>query len=240
MLIDDASACDPLASGVSASFEITELDTSLARMLPSAATPVAIPIWRKVELIPDAIPARAGSTTPTAVEASGTLTRPQPTPATIIPGSRWVQSSRRRDPAHQHQAGADQQESGGDQELRGHVTGEAPGQAGGEEDRAGQRQQPHAGVDRRGPEHVLEVEHEIGQQREDRGRDRKRRDQSAVEGGNPQQLEVEHRGACARLDEDEHARAESRPRPASRRRWPSPNRRDGCGSARTRARSVRA
>ena len=72
---------------------ITELETSLARMLPSAATPVAIPIWRNVELIPDAIPARAGSTTPTAVDASGTLTSPQPMPETIIPGSRWVQSS---------------------------------------------------------------------------------------------------------------------------------------------------
>ena len=74
------------------SFEIIEFETSLARMRPSAATPVAIPIWRKVELMPEAMPARAGSTTPTAVDASGTFTRPQPTPETIIPGSRWVQS----------------------------------------------------------------------------------------------------------------------------------------------------
>ncbi len=88
LLTAEASAWDPLASGPADSFEIIELETSVARMLPSAATPVAIPIWRNVELIPEAIPARAGSTTPTAVDASGTLTRPQPTPATIIPGSR--------------------------------------------------------------------------------------------------------------------------------------------------------
>ena len=54
---------------------------------------MAIPTCLKVELIPEAIPARAGSTTPTAVEASGTLTRPAPIPPTIIPGSRCVQVS---------------------------------------------------------------------------------------------------------------------------------------------------
>ena len=63
-----------------------------AKIEPSAAIPVAMPTWRSVELMPDAIPARAGSTTPTAVEASGTLTSPAPRPATIIPGSRCVQS----------------------------------------------------------------------------------------------------------------------------------------------------
>ena len=50
--------------------------------------PVAMPTWRKVELIPDAIPARWGATTPTAVEASGGFTRPTPAPPTIMPGMR--------------------------------------------------------------------------------------------------------------------------------------------------------
>ena len=33
--------------------------------------PVAIPTWRKVLLMPEAMPLRAGGTTPIAVEASG-------------------------------------------------------------------------------------------------------------------------------------------------------------------------
>jgi hypothetical protein len=37
-------------------------------------------------VIPLAMPARAGSTTPTAVEASGTLIKPAPMPATRKPG----------------------------------------------------------------------------------------------------------------------------------------------------------
>lgn len=59
--------------------------------LPSAATPVAIPSWRKVELIPEAIPERRALTTPTAVEASGTLMRPAPAPARMKPGRECVQ-----------------------------------------------------------------------------------------------------------------------------------------------------
>ena len=50
------------------------------------AMPVAMPIWRNVELMPDAIPAWAGCTTPIAVEASGGLTRPTPMPADDQPG----------------------------------------------------------------------------------------------------------------------------------------------------------
>ena len=53
--------------------------------------PVAMPTWRNVVLMPDAMPLRCGGTTPTAVEASGGLTRPTPTPATRKPGSSAVQ-----------------------------------------------------------------------------------------------------------------------------------------------------
>jgi hypothetical protein len=52
---------------------------------------VAMPIWRKVVLTPEAMPERWGVTTPTAVEASGGLTIPDPAPATMKPGIRWVQ-----------------------------------------------------------------------------------------------------------------------------------------------------
>src|ERR1039458_10456845 len=40
---------------------------------PKAATLVAMPIWRKVVLTPEAMPERSGETTPTAVEATGGL-----------------------------------------------------------------------------------------------------------------------------------------------------------------------
>ena len=48
--------------------------------------PVAIPICLNVLLVPEAIPAWRGSTTLTAVDASGALTKPMPTPATTKPG----------------------------------------------------------------------------------------------------------------------------------------------------------
>jgi hypothetical protein len=54
--------------------------------------PVAIPTWRKVVLMPEAIPDRCGGTTPTAVDASGGLIRPTPAPATRKPASSAVQS----------------------------------------------------------------------------------------------------------------------------------------------------
>ena len=54
--------------------------------------PAAMPIWRNVELTPDAMPAFCGGTTPIAVEASGGLTSPPPNPDTMNPGIRCVQS----------------------------------------------------------------------------------------------------------------------------------------------------
>ena len=63
----------------------------LWKIAPSAAMPVAIPTWRNVLLIPDAIPARRGSTTLTDVEASGALTRPMPMPPTMKPARSVVQ-----------------------------------------------------------------------------------------------------------------------------------------------------
>ena len=41
--------------------------------------------------MPEAMPARRGSTTDTAVDASGALTKPMPTPAMTKPGSSFVQ-----------------------------------------------------------------------------------------------------------------------------------------------------
>ena len=74
--------------GTAATRAITSSCTLPENSVPSSAMPVAIPTWRKVELMPEAIPARCGGTTPTAVEASGGFTIPAPAPATIIPGIR--------------------------------------------------------------------------------------------------------------------------------------------------------
>ena len=85
-----ACACPP--RGVALSPPAIESRTREANTVPSAATPVASPTWRSVRLIPAAIPASSGSTTPTLVETSGTFTNPIPTPAMIMPFSRCVQS----------------------------------------------------------------------------------------------------------------------------------------------------
>src|SRR5579884_2291367 len=62
----------------------------LWKIAPSAAIRVAIPIGRNVLLMPEAIPARLGSATLTAVEASGALTMPIPIPPTTKPATRAV------------------------------------------------------------------------------------------------------------------------------------------------------
>ena len=55
--------------------------------------PVAMPTCRNVELMPEAMPARCGSTTPTAAVASAGLTSPMPAPAMRKPARSAVQSS---------------------------------------------------------------------------------------------------------------------------------------------------
>ena len=68
-----------------------------------------------------------------------------------------------------------------------------PAIAAAKKDGAGQEEEPHAGLDRGVVEDVLHVDHQVGQQREHRGRDAERRDQAAGEGRLAQQPEVEHR-----------------------------------------------
>ena len=63
----------------------------LWKIAPSTAMPVAIPTWRKVLFVPEAIPLRCGSTTEIEAEASTGLTMPMPNPATMKPGRRMVQ-----------------------------------------------------------------------------------------------------------------------------------------------------
>ena len=63
-----------------ASWALVPLATSCWKIAPRPAMPVAMPTWRKVLLMPEAMPLRAGGTTPIAVEASGGLTMPMPMP----------------------------------------------------------------------------------------------------------------------------------------------------------------
>ena len=78
------------------------------KIAPSAAVPVAIPTWRKVLLIPEAIPARAALTTPIATEAIPGLVIPMPIPATIEPASSVVQLSATSIPCISVRPSADQ------------------------------------------------------------------------------------------------------------------------------------
>ena len=78
------------SAGTEARARVMWLRNALAKIDPKAAMLMAKPICLNVELTPEAIPDRCGVTTPIAVEASGGLTRPAPTPATMKPGSRWV------------------------------------------------------------------------------------------------------------------------------------------------------
>ena len=90
--------------------------TLLAKIAPSAAIPVAIPSWRKVLLMPEAIPARSCRTVETAVDASGALTRPMPTPAIRKPGSSTVQCDDGVHAAHRPHRDRVQGEAGAEQD----------------------------------------------------------------------------------------------------------------------------
>ena len=108
-----------------------------------------------------------------------------------------------------------------------------PATTGGQEDRAGEREEPHAGLQRGQTEDVLQVEDEIGEQREQRRRDRPRRGEAAVEGRHAEQPEVEHRLPLPQLDDDEGEQQDRRRDRANRRPSSTPSRRRWLGSGRT-------
>ena len=79
--------------------------------------PVAMPTWRNVELMPEAMPERSTVTTPTAVDASGVLIMPTPTPHTIRPGIRCVHDESAWMPCDEQQTDAEHDEARPDQPL---------------------------------------------------------------------------------------------------------------------------
>ena len=107
--------------------------------------PVAMPTWRNVLLMPDAMPLRRGATTPIAVEASGGLTMPIPTPATRKPGSSAVHVrvgvERRASAAAPI---ADERPGRRRAARAGHARGQPPGDRRDEERQQRQRQEAQA------------------------------------------------------------------------------------------------
>ena len=172
--------------------------------------PVAIPTWRNVLLMPDAIPARRGSTTLTDVEASGALTSPIPMPPTMKPASSVVQVEPRVIPCMSSSATPITASPPPSRILTGIRVDSRPAIGATTNETQGERQEDHAGLDRRVAEHVLEVERQEEELREHPRRDREGRDLRAGERRYAEEPDVEHRGPRAQLDrhegDEEHRR----------------------------------
>src|SRR4051812_16998967 len=143
------------------------------KIAPQTATPTATPTWRKVSLMPAAMPLRSLGTTLRATSATTGLSRPTPMPATRKPGSSVVQVS----PGsirHQQQANPRQGERATHQQARRDPGEQSARDRRGEEAHHGDRQIAQAGLERREPEIVLQVQRDVEEEREHRGRDRER------------------------------------------------------------------
>ncbi len=109
----------------------------------------------------------------------------------------------RRDAAHEKESRADKQETRRDQPLDRHGVGEPAGEAGGEEQRAAQDEEAHTCRDGGQQEHVLQVEDDVGEEREERGAQSEGGEQTAGERRLPEEAEVQHRRLLAQLGPDE-------------------------------------
>ena len=212
------------APGVPASAVVSRLVIWLWKTAPRPAIPVAIPTWRNVELMPDAMPERAGATTPIAAFAIDGLIMPTPTPATMKPGSSAVHSELGVDAAHQQQADADDQQSAAEQAASGQPRGELARDRGGEERQQRHGQEAQAGLERLVAEDRLQVQREVQEHREHRRRQREGGDRGAAERLLAKQREVEHRPRLPPLDDDEQHQQQRRRREQAddQRRCPSP------------------
>ena len=170
---------------------------SVWNIAPSVATPVAIPTWRKVLLIPDAIPARAALTTPIATEAIPGLVSPIPAPGEEEPGQQRRPAVADLDPVHEQQPERHQHQAGAHQRPRGDEVEQPAGDRGDEEREQGHRQEAQPRLERRVAEHVLDVEREVQEHREHPGREREGDDRDAGERRHPEQRQVEHRVLAA-------------------------------------------
>ena len=90
------------------------------KIAPSPAMPVAMPTWRKVLLMPEAMPLRRGRTTPTAVEASGGFDEADPDAGEQEAGEQRGPARVGVDAAHQQQPDADEQQPAAEQHAHRH------------------------------------------------------------------------------------------------------------------------
>ena len=192
----------------------------LWKIAPSAAMPVAIPTWRNVLLIPDAIPARCGSTTLTAVEASGALTRPIPIPPTMKPGMSARRGRGERQSVHQQERDADTARA----RRRGRT---APGSASTVVLRSARRRTRRATAAGRSrlssPPSSRARSRDRAQEeelREHPRRDREGGDLRAGERRHAEEPEVEHRRPLPQLDQRERDEQHGRRRRTVRRSRP--------------------
>ena len=177
---------------------------------PSAATPVAIPTWRKVVLIPEPIPDFSHRD-----DGDRRLADPRVGGADADPGDDEAGQQRRparvdRDAAHQQQADADQDEPEPEQEPDRDFVRERARDRRDDEAEDGQRQEAQAGLQRREVEHALHVDRQVEEHREHPRREAEGDRGDAVEGVFAEKAQVEHRVAAAQLDRDEGAHQHDR------------------------------
>ena len=108
--------------------------------------PVAMPTWRKVELIPEPMPARCGGTTPTAVEASGGLMSADADAGEEEPGQQHGPCRVGVEPAHEQQPDADEQQPAADQSPHRHARGQLARDRRDEERQQRERQEAQPGL----------------------------------------------------------------------------------------------
>ena len=90
-------------SGVPAVSSLTLAAPWPTKIAPQTATPTATPTWRKVSLMPAAMPLRSFGTTLSATSPITGLRSPTPAPRTRNPPSSVVHSESGADPGHQQQ-----------------------------------------------------------------------------------------------------------------------------------------
>ena len=166
--------------------------------------PVAMPTWRNVVLMPEAMPRAARLHDADRRDASGGLTRPMPDTADdeagqerrpARPSGPMPRISRSPRPTSSRPPAMNQRTP--------YLLDELARQRRDQERQQGHRQEAQAGLERRVAEHVLHVEREVEEHREHRRRQHEGDDRRAGEGRVAEQRQVEHRLPLARLGDDE-------------------------------------
>ena len=233
----------PAARSAAARRASSRSATGRSRRAP--ATPVAIPTWRKVLLMPERHP---GS-----LRRGRRRSPPRPIPGLVMPipmpgedeAGQQRRPARRRARPRASAAGRPRRAPGPTPEQRpgpGPGSRAAPAIGATTKESTVERQEAQAGLERRVAEHVLDVERQVEEHREHRRREREGDDRDAREGRLAEQRRGRASGRrAAALDHHERERAAARPPPSAaddQRRSPSPRR---CrGSARRSSRKSAA